>query len=82
MLGHLNMVTGIGALFFSGIDLLIAFLFVVVLYRKLTHSRVDGDRFTTASPIRGFAWLSLLGTVYGGSTGSPGAAMCRAHCGR
>ena len=62
MLAHLNVTTGIGALFFSGIDLIITFLFFVILYRQLTHARVDGERLPAASPVRCFAWLSLLGT--------------------
>ena len=62
MLAHLNVTTGIGALFFSGIDLVIAFLFFVILYRQLTHARVDGERLPAAGPVRCFAWLSLLGT--------------------
>jgi hypothetical protein len=62
MLAHLNVTTGIGALFFSGIDVLIGFLFVVIVHRRLAQrgaARVDsGD----VNPIRPFAWLSLLGT--------------------
>ncbi len=62
MLAHLNVTTGIDALFFSGIDLLIAFLFLVMVYRKLAHARVHDERRLAASPICAFAWLSLLGT--------------------
>lgn len=62
MLAHLNVATGIKALFFSGMDLMIACLFAVAVWRT-PAARADGDGRPARAPIRVFAWLSLLGTL-------------------
>jgi hypothetical protein len=65
LLGNLNLTTGIRALNFTGLDLLLPLLLLILFYRRVTHSRVDGNgHVETARPMRIFALVSL-GTNFG-----------------
>jgi hypothetical protein len=61
---HWNMVIPVKALVFSGIDVALVFFFAIGLYRRATGSRIDGRGFVeTASPMRFFAWVTVLGAL-------------------
>jgi hypothetical protein len=61
---HWNLVIPLKALVFSGIDVALVFFFALGLYRRATASRIDGAGFVeTASPMRFFGWVTVLGTV-------------------
>ncbi|HZX95207.1 MAG TPA: O-antigen ligase family protein [Myxococcales bacterium] len=61
LLGNLNRLTGIQAMNFTGIDLLVPFLLLVAAFRRVTHSTIDGKgHVETARPMRVFALISLL----------------------
>ncbi len=61
---HWNMVIPLKALVFSGIDVALVFFFAIGLYRRAIGSRIDGVGFVeTASPMRFFAWVTVLGAV-------------------
>jgi hypothetical protein len=65
MLTHLNGVTGVSGLFFSGTDIVIVLLFLVALYRKTTGDRIDRiGQAPTPKPLIQLALLSLAGTAY------------------
>jgi O-antigen ligase len=65
LLVHLNVTLPYKALVFSGLDLVLLFLFVVVAVRCLTGSRIDGpDRAQDTGPIGLFAGLSLASTAW------------------
>ena len=74
LLNHLNTVDrSIGAfssLSFSGLEMLLAVLAVVVMYRKSTGSRIDSaGRLPTPKPLITFALVSLAGTAFVWVTG-------------
>src|ERR1700722_1340680 len=61
---HWNLVIPLKALVFSGIDVALVFFFALGLYRRATRSRIDGAGFVeTASPMRFFGWVTVLGAV-------------------
>ncbi len=60
LLGNLNLTTGIRALNFTGVDTLLPLLFSILVYRRASHSRIDGRGYVeTARPMRVFALVSL-----------------------
>ena len=61
MLQHLNRATGVGALFFSGMDVMLASLGVIAFMRRSTGRR---DAVSTPKPMLKLAYVSLVGTVY------------------
>ena len=65
MLVHLNVTLPHKALVFSGMDVLLAWLFVVAAVRYLTRSRVDGPAGAEgAGPMNLFAGVSLAGAAW------------------
>ena len=65
LLVHLNVTLPHKSLVFSGMDVILVWLFVVVAVRYLTGSRVDGsDRGGGAGPIGAFAGISLVGAAW------------------
>src|SRR6266545_157657 len=70
MLTHLNLVTGIKALSFSGMDIAIVSLFVIALYRKTSGSKIDrAGRIATPEPLIRLAYVSLAGMAFVWMTG-------------
>jgi hypothetical protein len=64
LVGHWNMVIPVKALVFSGLDIALLIFFGLGIYRRATGSRVDGAVFVeTASPMRFFGWVTVLGAV-------------------
>ena len=61
MLAHLNVATGIKALFFSGMDLMLGLLFVIALLRPARPAA--GEARPALPPIHRFAGLALLATA-------------------
>jgi hypothetical protein len=79
LLIHLNVTLPYKALVFSGLDIILVYLFVVAAVRYLTGSRVDGPRGAeSAGPMRWFAGLTLAGAawmwVYGMARGDADVA--------
>lgn len=79
LLVHLNVTLPNKALIFSGLDVILAFLFVTAAVRTLTRSRIDGDDGAGgAGPIGLFAGVSLAGAawmwVYGMARGDADVA--------
>jgi hypothetical protein len=65
LLVHLNVTLPYKALFFSGLDLILVYLFFIAGIRSLTGSRIDGpDRAGAAGPMGWFAGLSLAGAAW------------------
>jgi O-antigen ligase len=65
MLVHLNVTIPNKALVFSGLDVVLAFLFVVAAVRWQTGSRIDGvGDAESASPMAWFAGMSLAATAW------------------
>jgi hypothetical protein len=65
LLGHWNLTIPVKALFFSGVDLLLAFFFLIALYRRLIGSPVDRNGFVeTASPMRLFGAVTIFGAFF------------------
>ena len=65
LLVHLNVTLPYKALAFSGLDVILVYLFVVAGVRWLTTSRIDGGRDTEgAGSMRWFAGLSFAGAVW------------------
>ena len=61
LLANINRTTGISALNFTGLDLLVPFLLFIHFYRRVTHSNIDGKgQIETARPMRLFALVSLV----------------------
>jgi hypothetical protein len=59
-LANLNITIGIRALRFSGLDLLTGFLLLVLLYRRMAASPIDGrSQIATAAPLVSFGWIFL-----------------------
>ena len=74
LLVHLNVTLPHKALIFSGMDVILVYLFVVVAVRYMTSSRIDGvGRSAGAGPIGLFAGISLAAVawmwVYGAARG-------------
>jgi hypothetical protein len=64
ILGNLNLVTGVQALHFTGLDCITAYLLFLVVYRRATGSHLDRrDQVETASPMGLFAWVALSSIV-------------------
>jgi hypothetical protein len=62
---HLNIVTGIKPLFFSGQDILLMIFGIVAVTREKSGSRVDrAGRMATPRPLVRLAGVSLLGALY------------------
>lgn len=75
MLGHLNNLTGVGPLAFSGTDVVLGFLTIIALMRERSNSKIDRtDRIPTPRPllrlamlsVGGIVWVWLFGMVRGG----------------
>jgi hypothetical protein len=65
LLVHLNVTLPNKSLVFSGLDVILAFLFLTAAVRYLTSSRIDGHGGALATgPIGPFAWLSLAGAAW------------------
>jgi hypothetical protein len=65
LLTHLNNAIGVPGLSFSGMDVCLAALGLIALYRRLTGSRLDRHgRVATPTPLLRLAALSLAGTAY------------------
>jgi len=66
MLVHLNVtLPNYKALVFSGLDIVLVYLFLVATIRYLTGSSIDGPRGAeSAAPMRWFAGLSLAGAAW------------------
>jgi hypothetical protein len=64
LLAHLNLTFSSKALIFSGMDVLLALLFVVVLVRRLTGSRVEGRAVTAARAMGLSAWVCIGGAAW------------------
>lgn len=65
LLAHMNLTFAQKWMFFSGLDLVLVYLFAIVLVRWLRGSRVDGiGRVAGASPMPLFAALSLGGAAW------------------
>jgi hypothetical protein len=64
LLVHLNVTLGHKSLAFSGLDLVLAFMFLVAGFRALTGSHVDGTPANAKGPIGTFAALSLGGVTW------------------
>jgi O-antigen ligase len=60
LLANLNVTTGIDALKFCGMDLLMLFLWGILFYRRAVGSRIDGPILESARPMRMFALISML----------------------
>ena len=76
LFAKLNLTVPVSALVFSGFDLLVAFLAVVIFYRHATHSRLDRIGWVPSpSPIAqaallslaAVAWMAFYGLANGGS---------------
>jgi len=59
LLANLKLLTGIKALSVSGTDLIIAYLAIILVYRRATHSRIDGKLVPTARPMVWGAMFSI-----------------------
>ncbi len=65
LLSHWNLTIPVKALFFSGVDVLLGFLFLLSLVRRMTGSPIDRVGFVqTASPMRVFAALTIFGAFF------------------
>ena len=65
LLVHLNVTIPIKPLIFSGLDIILAYLFLVAAVRYLRSSRIDGPPDAEAAgPIGPFAALSLAGAAW------------------
>jgi hypothetical protein len=65
LLDHLNNLTGIKALFFSGTDIIIGVLCIVAFLRDRSGARIDKqDRVPTPKPLVRLAWVALAGAGY------------------
>lgn len=65
VMNHMNRQTGVSALFFSGMDVLLGGLIVILVYRRSTRARLDGrPSVPTPRPLILLAYLSLAGMVY------------------
>jgi O-antigen ligase len=65
LLVHINVTLPFKALIFSGLDLIVVYLFVVALVRRWTGSHIDGNRASeNAVPMAWAAGLSLAGAVW------------------
>jgi O-antigen ligase len=61
----LSLTIPIGALVFSGFDLLALLLFAIIVHRRATHSTLDRIGWVeTPSPLSTFAWLSLAAIAW------------------
>jgi hypothetical protein len=60
-----NLVIPVGALVFSGMDLMLLVLLGIALYRRATRSRIDADGLVeTASPVRFFVGVAVFGALW------------------
>jgi hypothetical protein len=65
MLVRIKRQTGVSALFLSGMDIMFGVLILVLLYRRATRARLDGQpSLPTPRPLISLAYLSLAGTLY------------------
>jgi O-antigen ligase len=65
LLVHLNVTLPCKALAFSGLDLILVYLFVIAAVRRATGSRIDAPAgFAGAGPVGWFAGLSLVGAAW------------------
>jgi O-antigen ligase len=65
MLVHLNVTLPYKALAFSGLDIVLVYLFIIAAWRRLTGSRIDGPREASGTgPMKWFAALSLAGAAW------------------
>ena len=65
LLAHLNVTLPYKALLFSGLDVILVFIGVVIIWRNVTHSKIDGvKRAQTPRPLLILAGLSLAATAW------------------
>src|SRR5262249_19095874 len=64
LLANLNTITGVAALNFSGMDVLLAYLWFILIWRRTHGSTLDGPPVETARPMRVFALVSILVTLF------------------
>ncbi len=78
-LNHMNLVLPVKALFFSGLDVTLLLLVVIVIFRRVSGSRVDDHAFVPVAPpvragalacLAAIAWVWAFGMARGGSFGS------------
>lgn len=58
LLGNLNLVTGIRALKFTGMDALLVYLLVIIFHRRVTRSTIDGPGFVPVA--RPMLWATIF----------------------
>lgn len=65
MLAHMKKQTGVNALFFSGMDVMLGTLILVAFYRRSMRARLDGrPSVPTPKPLISLAYLSFAGTAF------------------
>ncbi len=65
LLAHLNVTLPYKALLFSGLDIVLVYLVVIILWRYLVRSKIDGvEHITAAHPMRVLALVSLGATAW------------------
>jgi hypothetical protein len=64
MLTHMNLTTGVTWMSISGMDVLLIFLMLLVWYRRVTRSTIDGHPVPVPEPMKKLAMLSLVGTTF------------------
>src|ERR1700722_13925764 len=63
LLAHLNLTFPSRALIFSGMDVLLVLLFLVVLVRRVTGSRAEAQALTPARSMGRSAWICIGGAA-------------------
>ena len=63
MLTHMNLTTGVSWMSISGMDVLLIFLMLLLWFRRVTRSSIDGQTVPVPEPLRKLAMLSLAGTA-------------------
>ncbi|HKQ70294.1 MAG TPA: hypothetical protein VJT73_13185 [Polyangiaceae bacterium] len=70
LLNHMNGITGVPFLFFSGLDMFLGSLIVIAIHRRMTGSPIDrAGRLPTPKPLIQLATISLAGTAFVWLTG-------------
>jgi O-antigen ligase len=70
LLAHMNVTLPYKALLFSGLDVILVFLFAVIAWRMLVGSRIDGPPRLAPRPLRIFAAASIAGVALAWTYGS------------
>jgi len=64
MMVHLNQMTGIGWMSFSGTDVMLIFLILLTFYRGMQGAKFDSARITVPKPLITLAYLGLAGAAF------------------